>query len=115
LGELELGWRMVDNEFCAVTGTNGKTTTTEMIGAIYRTAAREVAVAGNVGVPVSSLANEIGATATVVCETSSFQLEDTLAFEPEVGVFLNFSDDHLDRHRDWQSYLAAKLRLFANQ
>jgi UDP-N-acetylmuramoylalanine--D-glutamate ligase len=115
LGELELGWRLVGNEFCAVTGTNGKTTTVEMIGAIHRTAGSPVAVAGNVGVPVSSLAAEIDPRATVVCETSSFQLEDSIEFSPEVGVFLNFSEDHVDRHPDRQQYLDAKLRLFANQ
>lgn len=115
IGELELGWRLLPNEFCAVTGTNGKTTTTELLGAIYRTAGIPVAVAGNVGTPVSGLAGELPDDAVVVCETSSFQLEDTVAFAPEVAVFLNFAEDHLDRHPSTGDYLDAKLRLFANQ
>jgi UDP-N-acetylmuramoylalanine--D-glutamate ligase len=115
VGELELAWRAIPNRFVAVTGTNGKTTTVELLGHIYRTAAEPVAVAGNVGTPLSSLAGTIDRDATVVCEASSFQLEDTSAFAPECAVFLNLAPDHLDRHRDLDSYLAAKLRIFANQ
>ena len=100
IGELELGWRLVPNEFIAVTGTNGKTTTIELIGAMHRAAGVPVAVAGNVGTPVSSLAGTLDPAATVVCEASSFQLEDSTAFAPEAAVFLNFSEDHLDRHGD---------------
>ncbi|MEX0992659.1 MAG: UDP-N-acetylmuramoyl-L-alanine--D-glutamate ligase [Solirubrobacterales bacterium] len=115
IGELELGWRMVPTEFLAVTGTNGKTTTAEMIGAINRAAGLPVAVAGNVGTPLSSLAGTVDPPTVVVCEASSFQLEDSASFAPEVAVFLNFSDDHLDRHHGREQYLAAKLRLFTNQ
>jgi UDP-N-acetylmuramoylalanine--D-glutamate ligase len=115
IGELELGWRLLPNEFCAVTGTNGKTTTTELLGAIYRAAGRPVAVAGNVGTPLSALAGALEPGAVVACETSSFQLEDSIAFAPETAVFLNFSEDHLDRHASAREYLEAKLRLFANQ
>jgi UDP-N-acetylmuramoylalanine--D-glutamate ligase len=115
VGELELAWRTVPNRFVAVTGTNGKTTTAELLGHLYRAAAEPVVVAGNVGTPVSSLAGEVDADATVVCETSSFQLEDTVAFAPECALFLNLAPDHLDRHADLDSYLAAKLRIFANQ
>ena len=115
LGELELGWRLVPNEFIAVTGTNGKTTTVELIGAMHRADLAPVAVAGNVGTPVSSLAGRLEPEATVVCEASSFQLEDTIAFAPEAAVFLNFSEDHLDRHETMTSYLRAKMRIFANQ
>jgi UDP-N-acetylmuramoylalanine--D-glutamate ligase len=115
VGELELGWRMLPNRFAAVTGTNGKTTTAELLGAIYRAGGRPVAVAGNVGTPLTSLAGRIDAEATVVCETSSFQLEDASCFAPEVALFLNFSADHLDRHQSIGAYLAAKLRVFANQ
>ncbi len=117
LGELELAWRLVPNEFVAVTGTNGKTTTTEWIGHVHREAGLAVAVAGNVGTAASSLALGAGlpADATVVCEASSFQLEDTLAFSPEAAVLLNLSPDHLDRHGTYEDYVAAKLRIFANQ
>jgi UDP-N-acetylmuramoylalanine--D-glutamate ligase len=115
LGELELAWRLLPNEFIAVTGTNGKTTTTEWIGHIHRRAGAAVAVAGNVGTAASSLVGEIAPDCSVVCEVSSFQLEDTEAFAPEVGVLLNVSADHLDRHGTLERYVAAKLRLFANQ
>jgi UDP-N-acetylmuramoylalanine--D-glutamate ligase len=114
-GELELAWRLIPNAFCAVTGTNGKTTTTELIGHLHRTAGRPVAVAGNVGTPLASLAGEIDPDATVVCEASSFQLEDTNYFSPECAVFINLAPDHLDRHGNLESYLEAKLRIFANQ
>ena len=98
-----------------MTGTNGKTTTVELLGHIYRSAGEPVAVAGNVGTPLASLAGEVDPDATVVCEASSFQLEDTEYFAPECGVFLNLAPDHLDRHSDLDSYLAAKLRIFRNQ
>ena len=114
-GELELAWRLIPNAFCAVTGTNGKTTTTELIGHLQRTAGRPVAVAGNVGTPLASLVGAIDPDATVVCEASSFQLEDTEHFGPECGVFINLAPDHLDRHGTLEDYLAAKLRIFANQ
>ena len=115
VGELELAWRAIPNRFLAVTGTNGKTTTVELLGHIYRSAGEPVAVAGNVGPPLASLAGEVDPDATVVCEASSFQLEDTEYFAPECGVFLNLAPDHLDRHSDLDSYLAAKLRIFRNQ
>jgi len=115
VGELELAWRALPNRFLAVTGTNGKTTTVELLGHLYRSAGEPVAVAGNVGTALSELVGEVPADETIVCECSSFQLEDTVAFAPECAVFLNLAPDHLDRHRDLESYLAAKLRIFANQ
>lgn len=115
IGELELAWRLLPNRFCAVTGTNGKTTVTELLGHIWRTAGEPVAVAGNVGTPLASLVGEVDPRAMIVCEASSFQLEDTVAFAPECGVLLNVAPDHLDRHGDLDAYLAAKLLLFANQ
>jgi UDP-N-acetylmuramoylalanine--D-glutamate ligase len=115
IGELELAWRAIPNRFVAVTGTNGKTTVVELLGHLYRTAGEPVAVAGNVGTPLSSLAGDLDPAATVVCEASSFQLEDSVAFAPECAVFLNLAPDHLDRHADLDAYLAAKLRIFANQ
>jgi UDP-N-acetylmuramoylalanine--D-glutamate ligase len=115
VGELELAWRALPNRFVAVTGTNGKTTTVELLGHVYRGAGEPVAVAGNVGTPLSELVGTVEPDATVVCEASSFQLEDTSFFAPECAVFLNLAPDHLDRHRDLESYLGAKLRIFANQ
>jgi UDP-N-acetylmuramoylalanine--D-glutamate ligase len=115
LGELELAWRMLANEFIAVTGTNGKTTTVELIGHIHRAAGLPVAVAGNVGVALSSLVGKIDERVTVVCEASSFQLQDTLAFAPEAALLLNVAPDHLDRHGTLEAYLQAKLEIFARQ
>jgi UDP-N-acetylmuramoylalanine--D-glutamate ligase len=115
LGELELAWRLLANEFIAVTGTNGKTTTVEWIGHIHREAGLPVAVAGNVGAALSGLAGRIDKQVTVVCETSSFQLEDTLAFAPEAAVLLNITPDHLDRHGTLEAYREAKLRVFTRQ
>jgi UDP-N-acetylmuramoylalanine--D-glutamate ligase len=117
IGELELAWRLLpDHEFIAVTGTNGKTTTTELIGHVHREAGLPVAVAGNVGTAVASLVVD-GAerAATIVCEASSFQLEDTTAFAPEAAVLLNLEPDHLDRHKTFAAYAAAKAQAFARQ
>jgi UDP-N-acetylmuramoylalanine--D-glutamate ligase len=115
VGELELAWRMLPNDFIAVTGTNGKTTTTEWIGHIHRTAGAPVAVAGNVGTALSTLIGSVEPEATIVCEASSFQLEDTEGFAPDAAVLLNITPDHLDRHGSFEAYRAAKLKIFANQ
>jgi UDP-N-acetylmuramoylalanine--D-glutamate ligase len=115
LGELELAWRLLENEFIGVTGTNGKTTTTEWIAHVHREAGRPVAVAGNVGTAATTLVGELASETTIVCEASSFQLEDTHAFAPEAAALLNLSPDHLDRHPSYEDYVAAKLRIFANQ
>ena len=115
LGELELAWRLLANAFVAVTGTNGKTTTVELIGHIHREAGLPVAVAGNVGTALSSLVGALGPEAVVVCEASSFQLEDSVAFAPEGAVLLNLAPDHLDRHGTFAAYRDAKLQIFARQ
>ena len=115
IGELELGWRLLPNPCVALTGSNGKTTTAELVGHIHREAGLPVAVAGNVGTALSSLAPTLGREAVVVCEASSFQLEDTQAFAPDAAVLLNLTEDHLDRHGTFEAYRAAKLRIFANQ
>jgi UDP-N-acetylmuramoylalanine--D-glutamate ligase len=115
IGELELGWRLLGNEFVAVTGTNGKTTTVELIGYIHREAGLPVAVAGNVGAALSGLVGKVDSATTIVCEVSSFQLEDTLAFAPEAAVLLNITPDHLDRHGTFDAYREAKLAIFARQ
>jgi UDP-N-acetylmuramoylalanine--D-glutamate ligase len=115
LGELELAWRMLAGELIAVTGTNGKTTTVEWIGHIHRMAGLPAVVAGNVGAALSGLVDRVEERVTIVCEASSFQLEDTLAFSPEAAVLLNVSADHLDRHGTLEAYLAAKLEIFARQ
>lgn len=114
-GELELGWRLLERPFVAVTGTNGKTTTVELLGEIWRAAGRPVALAGNVGTPVTALVDAVPGEGTVVCEASSFQLHDAVAFAPEVGVILNLTPDHLPWHGTLEAYRAAKLRIFEHQ
>jgi len=114
-GEIEVAWRLLPNPFLAVTGTNGKTTTVELLGAIHRAAGMDVAVAGNVGRALGSLIGSLDPAATVVCEASSFQLEDASRFAPECAVLLNVEEDHLDRHGDIDRYRDAKLRAFAHQ
>ncbi len=112
IGEVELAWRvMPDNPFVAITGTNGKTTVTELLGSFWPGAV----TAGNVGTPLASLAGRLDPGVTVICECSSFQLEDTFAFAPECAVLLNVEEDHLDRHGTLENYRAAKERVFANQ
>jgi len=116
IGELELAWRCVPNPVVAVTGTNGKTTTTELLGHLHRAAGIPVAVVGNVGTAYSSLALKPPSPDTVVvCECSSFQLEDTERFAPEAAVLLNLDSDHIDRHGSLAAYHAAKLSIFARQ
>ncbi|MBK5230317.1 MAG: UDP-N-acetylmuramoyl-L-alanine--D-glutamate ligase [Thermoleophilia bacterium] len=115
IGELELGWRFLPNRFIAVTGTNDKTTTTELLGEIYRAAGLPVAVAGNIGAPVCALVGSVDPDATIVCEASSFQLEDSREFRPECAVLLNLAPDHIDRHGGFEAYRDAKLALFARQ
>jgi UDP-N-acetylmuramoylalanine--D-glutamate ligase len=111
--EVELAWRFLPNPILGVTGTNGKTTTTEWLGAMFRAAGRDVAVAGNVGRALSAV--EAPADAWVVCELSSFQLEDIHDFCPRVAVLVNLEPDHLDRHGTFEAYRDAKLRIFENQ
>ena len=113
--EVELGARILASPLLGVTGTNGKTTTCELLGEIFRADGRPVAVAGNVGRPLTGLDGAISKDAWIVCELSSFQLEDIHELRPRVGVLLNVTPDHLDRHGDLESYRAAKLRLFENQ
>ena len=107
--EIELGYRLLpDATFVGVTGTNGKTTTTELLGTIFRAAGRDVAVAGNVGTPLTS----VRAAEWVVCELSSFQLEDVHELACDVAVLLNLEPDHIDRHGSFEAYRDAKLRIF---
>ncbi len=115
IGELELGWRATEADTIAITGTNGKTTTTALTGALLREQARPVLVAGNIGTPLAAAALDFAPDGLVVCEVSSFQLETIDAFRPRVAVLLNVTPDHLDRHGDFAAYLEAKARVFLNQ
>ena len=110
--EIELGFRLFRNPFVGVTGTNGKTTTSELLGAIFRAAEKPVAVAGNVGRPLTALDETLDDDTWIVCELSSFQLEDIHEFRPRVAVLINLEPDHLDRHGTFDAYRDAKLRIF---
>jgi len=111
--EVELGYRLLPgNPLIGVTGTNGKTTTTELLGAILRAAGRPVEVAGNVGRALTEAGEGIDPAAWVVCELSSFQLEDVHMLACDIAVLLNLEPDHLDRHGTFEAYRDAKLRIF---
>ncbi len=113
--EIELGARLLSNPILGVTGTNGKTTTSELLGATFRAAGRPVEVAGNIGRPLTSLVGSTPPESWVVCELSSFQLEDVELLRPRIGVLLNLEPDHLDRHATFEWYVDAKLRMFEQQ
>jgi UDP-N-acetylmuramoylalanine--D-glutamate ligase len=113
--EVEVGSRLLPNPILGVTGTNGKTTTAELLGRIFEAAGRPAAVAGNVGRPLTGLAGALPEEAWVVCELSSFQLEDIHDFRPHIAILLNLTPDHLDRHGTFERYRDLKLRVFENQ
>ncbi len=106
--EVELAYSLLPNPFDAITGTNGKTTTTALLGHLFATAGRAARILGNIGVPVTSAIGHAGPDEELVVEVSSFQLEDVHTFRPAVGVFLNLTPDHLDRHGSMERYLACK-------
>jgi len=108
--ELELGSRLLPNPILGVTGTNGKTTTSELLGVMLG-----APVAGNVGRALTDLDGKVEPEAWIVCEVSSFQLEDVHEFRPRVAVLLNLEPDHLDRHGSLEAYRDAKLRIFEKQ
>lgn len=117
VGELELASWFLRGELVGVTGTNGKTTTVALLGEMVKGSGRKVLVGGNIypGSPLSDLVGGSTDEHTIVCEVSTFQLERTKTFRPKIGVFLNVSPDHLDRHGNFEKYLALKTRLFSNQ
>jgi UDP-N-acetylmuramoylalanine--D-glutamate ligase len=113
--ELELGARLLSNPLVAVTGTNGKTTTTALLGEMFRADGRPVEVAGNIGRALSSLVGSVEDDAWVVCEVGVFQLDDMQVFHPQIGVLVNLEPDHLDRYGRYEDYAATKLRMFTLQ
>jgi UDP-N-acetylmuramoylalanine--D-glutamate ligase len=115
IGELELAARFLKGKMLAITGSNGKTTTTTLVGEILKAAGLPTLVAGNIGVPVISVIDESTDDSWSVLEVSSFQLESTQQFHPEIAVILNITPDHLDRHGSFENYALAKERIFAAQ
>jgi UDP-N-acetylmuramoylalanine--D-glutamate ligase len=115
IGELELAARFLKGKTLAVTGSNGKTTTTTLLGEILTAGGLPTLVGGNIGVPVISLIDDSTDESWSVLEVSSFQLETTVEFHPVIAVILNITPDHLDRHGSMENYCAAKERIFARQ
>ncbi len=115
ISEIELGARLLPNPIIGITGTNGKTTTTALLGAILASAGLPVEVAGNIGRPLTTLVGLGDPNAWVVCELSSFQLEDVETLRPRVAVLTNLEPDHLDLHGTFDAYATAKLRAFERQ
>jgi len=115
IGEVELAFRFLQGKVLAITGSNGKTTTTTLVGEILSKAGKKTLVGGNIGTPVISLAGKSSADSLVVLEVSSFQLETIEQFRPWIAAILNITPDHLDRHHTFEAYVAAKARIFENQ
>ncbi|MRR06602.1 MAG: UDP-N-acetylmuramoyl-L-alanine--D-glutamate ligase [Deltaproteobacteria bacterium] len=115
ISEIELAYEFIDAPIAAITGTNGKTTTTTLVGEIFRKCGFRTFVGGNIGNPLIDLVISGERTDRVVAEISSFQLEGIVRFRPRVAVLLNITEDHLDRYTSYQEYIDAKLRVFANQ
>jgi len=115
ISEIELAFRFMKTPLIAVTGTNGKTTTTSLLGEIFTAAGCEVFVGGNIGTPIIEYAAGLQNCRYVVAEISSFQLEGITTFRPAVSVLLNITDDHLDRYDTFDDYAQAKKRIFSNQ
>jgi UDP-N-acetylmuramoylalanine--D-glutamate ligase len=115
IGELELGWRSCDVPVIAVTGTNGKTTTAELLAQMLNACGQRTIACGNIGKPLSEVAREKKPFDVLTVEVSSFQLEAIRTFRPSITLWLNFAPDHLDRYRSVSDYRAAKLRIFENQ
>src|SRR5215469_6429671 len=115
IGEVELAYRFLQGKVIAITGSNGKTTTTTLAGEILSKSGRQTLVGGNIGTPVISLVEKSSPEHLLVLEISSFQLETIQQFRPWIAAILNITPDHLDRHHTFQAYIDAKARIFENQ
>jgi len=115
IGEIELAAEFLQGEIVAITGSNGKTTTTALTGAILSASGLKTLVGGNIGTPAISLVEQSMPDTVTVLEVSSFQLETIRSFRPKIAVILNVTPDHLDRHRTFAAYVDAKARIFENQ
>ena len=115
IGEIELAYRYGKGRILAITGTNGKTTTTSLVGEIMKRAYEDVRVVGNIGIPYTEMVEGSNENTVTVAEISSFQLETVVDFHPDVTAFLNLTEDHLNRHHTMENYGAAKAAITKNQ
>lgn len=115
LGEIELAYQYGKGKIAAITGTNGKTTTTALVGEIMRTYFESVYVVGNIGIPYTDITMNLKESSVVVAEVSSFQLETIIDFKPNVSAILNITPDHLNRHHTMENYISAKANITKNQ
>lgn len=115
ISELELGYRLVKSPIIAITGTNGKTTTTTLIGEILKNDGKKVIIAGNIGTPLVEEVNNDKEANYIVLEVSSFQLQNIMHFRPKISVILNITEDHLNRHKTFDRYISAKAKILKNQ
>ncbi len=115
IGEIELAYRLTKAVIIAITGTNGKTTTTALVGEIFKKAGINAPVVGNIGIPAISQALDTNKGDVMIMETSSFQLESIVDFHPKIAVLLNLTPDHLNRHRTYANYIKEKFKIFKNQ
>jgi UDP-N-acetylmuramoylalanine--D-glutamate ligase len=115
IGELELGWRFCEKPVIAITGTNGKTTTTELIAQMLNACGQRTIACGNIGKPLTAVVRDQSKFDVLTVEVSSFQLETIESFRPAIAIWLNFAPDHLDRYASVGEYRTAKLRIFENQ
>ena len=115
IGELELGARLTRGPLVAITGTNGKTTTTTLVGELFKATGRTTHVVGNIGYPITATAGDSRPDDVTVAEVSSYQCEGISTFHPKVGAVLNITEDHIARHGSMDVYIAMKRRIFANQ
>ncbi len=113
ISELDLGFAFCKGQVIGITGTNGKTTVTSLVGGIFKEAGRETFVCGNIGLPICSVAEKSGKDSVIVCEVSNFQLELSQIFAPHLACLLNLAPDHIDRHGNFGEYVRVKRKIFA--
>lgn len=113
ISELDLGFKFCKGKVIGITGTNGKTTVTSLVGEIFKTAGKKTFVCGNIGLPITSIAMKTDRKSFVVCEVSNFQLESSQNFRPHEATILNLAPDHLDRHGSFQEYVRVKRKILS--
>ena len=114
ISEIDLGFNFLKGKLIAITGTNGKTTTTKLLGEIFKQAGHETFVCGNIGLPICAISQKTNRHSITICEVSNFQLESTKVFNPDVACILNLQEDHIDRHGNFAEYVRVKNKITQN-